>query len=286
MAQLRGIFASKFSKPDDIYLAGHSLGGLVALSLAERFPQHYAGALPMCGMIGGSRAEIDYVANVRVLFDFFYPGALRGGLLDLPEGVTQQEVQARAIGAMTANLPGSLQGAGAIAQIMAAKGTPVPVITANQTLAAQTLIQSITTALVFHARGFEDLYDRTHQHSPFDNRNTVYSGLPSPLIDAVNAGVARYDATPDATNYLQHWYQPHGKLQIPVLTIDNRFDPVVPLFHESLYAGYVADAGASNLLAQRVAAQPYGHCSISVDEMVAGLQDLVRWAETGVRPAS
>jgi hypothetical protein len=29
-------------------------------------------------MVGGSQAQIDYVANVRVLFDALYPGALPG----------------------------------------------------------------------------------------------------------------------------------------------------------------------------------------------------------------
>ena len=55
--QLRGKFASHFGQPAQTYLMGHSLGGLVVVKLAEQFPRQYDGALVMCGMIGGSRAE-------------------------------------------------------------------------------------------------------------------------------------------------------------------------------------------------------------------------------------
>lgn len=63
--QLRGLFAAQFGQPRQTLLMGHSLGGLIALGLAERFLQHYSGALVMCGIAGGSRTTVDYIANVR-----------------------------------------------------------------------------------------------------------------------------------------------------------------------------------------------------------------------------
>ncbi len=50
-----------------------------------------------------------------------------------------------------------------------------------------------------------DLLRRTHGHSFFDNMDTVYP-------PAVNEIVDRYVATPDARNYLQHYYTPSGDL--------------------------------------------------------------------------
>lgn len=61
--QLRGLFVSQFSPPVRVYLTGHSLGGLIAVNLIEKFPSHYAGALPMCAPVGGSQAAVDYVGH-------------------------------------------------------------------------------------------------------------------------------------------------------------------------------------------------------------------------------
>jgi Putative esterase len=49
--QLRGLFAARFGEPDRTYLMAHSMGSLVALMLAERHPEQYSGAMPMCGVV-------------------------------------------------------------------------------------------------------------------------------------------------------------------------------------------------------------------------------------------
>lgn len=262
---------------------GHSLGGLVALGLAERFPQHFAGALVMCGVTGGSQATVDYIANIRVLFDFFYPGALPGDLLNMPAGTRPEDVQARAAAAMTATLPqgspASLRGALAMAAVMEELGTPIPHIRdLGQDMLVRTLVGSIVYAVSFHARGFSDLIDRTHGHSPFDNTQTVYSSpvLPSELLAALNAGVGRFATTPDARNYLRKYYAPSGDLAVPVVTLNNRFDPIAPLFHVRMYRDELVSAGRSDLLTRRSTANPYayGHCAITVDETMAAFADL------------
>lgn len=281
--QLRGIFASRFGQPDKTLLMGHSLGGLIALGLAERFPEHYAGALVICGITGGSQAEVDYVANIRVLFDYFHPGVVPGELLDVPAGTRPKEdVEVPAMRAMTASLahgsPESLRGAYAIAALMEGLGTPIPFIrNAGQAAEIQTLVGSIVYALSFHARGFEDLVSRTHGHSPFDNMGTVYTGaLPQPVLDAVNSGVDRFNATPDARNYLQKYYTPSGSLQIPLVTLSNRFDPIAPSFHSELFRAAVSASGRSGLLVERSSANPfaYGHCNLTVDETMNAFAEL------------
>src|SRR5262249_55679385 len=61
------------------------------------------------------------------------------------------------------------------------------------------LVDTIVQGLAFYAVGDGDVLRRTRGHLPFANRITVYSGpLPAPLLAAINAGVARYDAAPDA----------------------------------------------------------------------------------------
>jgi len=253
-----------------------SLGGLVAVMLAERYPQHYAGVLPMCGMIGGSQAEIDYVANVRVLFDFCYPDALPGNVLDVPDDYPLTDV----INAVAGSIMANPDCAGIISQI---DQTPVPFDSPEH------FVESFVRAIGFNFRGFHDVFERTHDHNPFDNSATIYTSsspvVPGFILDAMNATVDRFESTPDADRYLMHYYKPTGELDIPVLTLHNALDPVVPFFHEEMYAEAVAAAGKSDLLVQRVVTSPaYGHCDIEVAVMVQAFVDLVDWAENGVTP--
>src|SRR5690606_11344521 len=147
----------------------------------------------------------------------------------------------------------------------------------------ETLVGSIVYALSFHARGFEDLIDRTHGHSPFDNLNEVYTGaLPAAALAAVNAGVGRFGTTPDAQNFLVKYYAPTGELQIPVVTLNNPFDPISPAFHMASYRQQVATAGRADQLVEHTTANPYayGHCAMSVDDTMNSFATLVSRLES------
>jgi hypothetical protein len=204
---------------------------------------------------------------------------LQGDALTVPSSVDlNAQVVGPAVQAMTANPTG----AGAIAQIMGAMGTPIPFASGPQ------LVQSIVTALAFNYRVLPDLLDRTHGHSPFDNTTTVYgsAALPPALLAHLNATVDRFSSTPDAVNYLRHYYQPTGDIRIPVLTLSNRLDPVSAPFHEPSYAATVSAAGNAGKLSQRRSVNLYGHCVFTVGEQVRAFTDLAAWVETGVAPAS
>jgi pimeloyl-ACP methyl ester carboxylesterase len=296
--QLRGLLASQLEgQPEQSYLVGHSLGALVALNLAERFPTQYDGSLLLCGMVGGTPLELDYVAHVRALFDFHYPGVLPGDVLDVPEGASlTPQLQAAVIAAIGANPAG-------LFAIASTRQTPLAFVpTANpadwlnpSSIAFQTLVGSLLNALGYQLLGTNDVLDRTHGHSPFDNTATTYmvgsvvGPFPAPFIAArvaaSNAGVARYSMPPDAANYLEKYYVPTGELRDPTITIHTLFDPLVPFFHEAAFAQTVSAAGASALLLQR-AVPAYGHCAIPLPVVMQGFLDLVAWSETGTRPPS
>lgn len=261
--QLEGLFTSKVGQPNRTFLAGGSMGGLIALSLAERYPGHYDGLLAMCGMVGGSQAQIDYVANVRILFDALFPDVLPGGPFDNP-GLSPAEIVGLVGPAIAAN-PGA---AATLSAVMASTfGTPIP------GSSPQELAQSIIAALTFDVRGFADVLDRTHDHYPFDNTDVQYSGS---LDDAtLNAAVARFEAGPDATHYLEKYYEPTGLLEIPMVTLHNAMDPVVPAFHETRLAAAAAATGHEGSLTQLTAAQPYGHCAFGADEVLGAFAGLV-----------
>jgi pimeloyl-ACP methyl ester carboxylesterase len=295
--QLRAFLNSELpGKPEHNYLAGYSLGALVALDLAERFPGQYDGALAMCGMVGGTPLELQYVGDVRALFDYYYPGVLPGNVISVPTPPpTIGEVQARVIAAITAN-PLGLYAIASTRQTPLAFA-PIGSVGDPTSPAFQSLVGSLITALYYQLLGTPDVLGRTHGHSPYDNRGITYTmgtlvapaPVPSALIASMiansNGGVARYDITPDAQNYLDKYYVPTGGLRIPVVSVHNFWDPLVPFFHEAALAQAAAGAGASSMLLQR-GVQSYGHCNFSTAFVVSSFQTLATWVTTGVKPAS
>lgn len=291
--QLRGLLASQVGgEPERSYLAGYSLGALVAVDLGERFPTQYDGVLAMCGMVGGTPRELQYVGDVRALFDFYYPNVLPGDVISAPDTpMTIAQVQALVVGAIMQNPTG-------LFAIASTAQTPLPFapigsITDPTSTAFQSLVGSLVTALYYQLIGTPDVVDRTHGHSPYDNRDVTYAlgtlVIPNPalatLIAASNAGVKRYDIAPDAANYLERYYVPTGDLQIPVVSVHNLWDPLVPFFHEPAFAQAAAAAGQSSMLLQR-AVPNYGHCNFSTPLVVSSFQTLVSWVTTGVKPAT
>ena len=273
--QLLGIFTSKFGAPTRVYAAGGSMGGLIAIRLVETYPGKFVGLFAACPVAGGLRPELDYFANVRVLFDLFYPGVLPGTLVDVPTGIdVTSDIILPAIMAMSANPTG----AATIARITQ---TPVPVASAPE------LIQSIVTALV-GASDYPHVLSLTHGRPFFDNSATVYTGaLSSATLQLINANVQRFSASPAGLNYIDHNYTPTGDLQIPALTISTFRDPLAPGFHRILYGAAVAAAGSSELLVQRSVAgiaNGYGHCTFTPQELATAFSDLVQWVEFGITP--
>jgi pimeloyl-ACP methyl ester carboxylesterase len=294
--QLRGLVAAELGgEPERSYLMGYSLGALIALNLAERFPTQYDGVLAACGMIGGTPRELQYVGDVRALFDAFYPGALPGNAISVPSTpLTLDEVKVRVVTAISpppvGRGPLGLFAIASTAQTPLAFA-PVGSLTDPSSMAFQSLVGSLITALYYQLLGTPDVVERTHGHSPYENRGTTYAlgrpvlpGVPfADIIRAVNAGVQRFDMTPDARNYLEKYYVPTGHLQIPVVSVHNFWDPLVPYFHEPAFAQTVAAAGASDMLWQQ-GVPNYGHCNFQTSLVVGSFGKLVNWVENGVKP--
>ena len=269
--QLRGIFVETIGQPSRVYLIGRSLGGLISVMLAERFPGQYDGGLSGCGLLDGGAAELTYVADGRVLFDYFFPGVIPGSPFDVPPGdfspgsPTFNAVNAALVQGLSSPEQPTLQFA-RTANLQAANAAEI--VAAGLSVVGFTVIHG------------NNLLDLTNGHMPYDNSKTSYSG--SNDDDALNAGVARFVSDPSAVNYMEHYYTPSGELRIPVLTLHKTRDPLVPIFHEERYAETVQGAGASQYLLQRTV-DGFGHCGFLAAE-TAAFAALVQWVETGVKP--
>ena len=281
--QLRGLFASRFGQPTRSFLLGHSLGALAVMKLAEQFPGQYDGVVPVCGIVGGTQLQLDYVVNVRALFDYFYPGLLPGSAAapiagyDLRPDIAKQN---QIVAAILAN-PTGLHVIASTAQ------TPLEATNDQQG------IQSLITALAFHARGADNVLTFTHGKFPVSNVGVTYSprssAVPSSFLAAladVNANIERFDADRAGVVWAQKNFTPSGNFTMPTITLHNFWDPLVPYFHEDTLAARVATAGATNLLLQRTSLPwGYGHCKIPPVAQVKAITDLAGWVTTGVKPA-
>lgn len=274
--ELRDIFISKVGRPRRSFLVGHSLGSQVSQALAELYPDQYAGVLAMCGVLGGTRLETDYIGHVRTLFDIFYSGVLPGSTVEMPIVITDPTTQIvpPVLAAINAN-PTGLGYIATDSNVQLAGNNP------------QEWATSLVYALIYHAIGLNDLMARTHGHILFDNQSTVYHSplFPSPFNDFLNASISRYTATDDALAWLANNYEPTGNLLIPMITFHKTRDRLVPYRHEAAYFGKVSAAGKTANLLQR-SQDSFGHCDLGVAEILSNFQDLVSWVNTGIKPGT
>ena len=238
--QLLGLFTSKFGKPARVYAAGAWMDGFVEMDLVEPDPYKSAGLLPACAVAGGVARQVDFMANVRVFFDLFYPGVLPGTAVNVPAGIdTIQDIVNPAIEAMT------FDGTGAFA-IASIAQTPV------QFADGPELVESIATALGGAAR-YPDILGLTHGRAYFDNTATQYHGR-APRIDAgvhqrecpAILGHARQAGTPWSTTTRRRasWGSERSHSRCSR-------DPVIPAFHRAMYGQAVEANGGADWLVQR-----------------------------------
>jgi pimeloyl-ACP methyl ester carboxylesterase len=278
--QLRGEFAKLVGKPAKTFLVGVSLGGGVVIDLAERFPQHYDGALPMCGLIGGSPLEVEYVGNSRVLFDYFFPGVIPGTLLHTP--LLPYDPTATA----APNI-GQLVAETLINGLDPSVSPTLPTLQLADSLGLEAaspteVIDGLLEVLGFDVRYMNELLVRTDLASPYDNRFVRYSGS---LNDkALNAGVERVSGTFEGFEYLFKYYQPTGLVKIPTVTLHTTRDPLVPYWHEAVYHLLASERHREGLLVQQ-SVNRFGHCEFQASEVVHAFSGLVGWVDYGIKPS-
>lgn len=289
--QLRGTFESRVSLPARVYVIGESMGGLIAVKLVETFPGQYDGALSLCGVLAGGVETVRYLADARVLLDYFFPGVVPGTIFDVPPGIdftpggpTYNAVLAALTAGLSSEGQPTLQFARAAN--LPAIG-PAEIVSTGMNIVGMTMVHG------------PNLVDLTTGHMPYDNSETEYSVCAGTQAEcspqeqaasaALNIGVARYVSDPSAIKYLEHYYQPTGDLRVPVLTLHTARDPISPIFHEHAFRAAVQAAGAEDYLLQ-LQVDAFGHCGLPTFKfpdfqvVTDAFSTLVDWVKTGVKP--
>lgn len=280
---------------------GDSLGGIITAGLVQLYPQRFAGAMPLCGVVAGGIGTWNQALDSAFAFDLL----LAGNTLPIvhisdPASALQQ---AEAILTQAQQTP---QGRARIALVSAladtpgwfTPGSPEP---ASNDYTAQEQNQflwnsQVDFAFVFLARA--ELEARAGGNPSWnigvDYRAQLQRSIDRKEVEALykQAGL-RLDQdlntlnrapriAPDlkAVLYLNRFITFNGDLDIPVLTMHTTGDGLVVNENEQSYASVVREAGDNSLLRQ-VFVHRAGHCTFTPAENLAGLQTLIHRLDTG-----
>lgn len=148
------------------------------------------------------------------------------------------------------------------------------------------------------ALGMDDVV-ATAGGSTYDNRARVYrgAGLTDADIAALNRGIARIAADPQAVAYIAKWHTASGRFDTPLLTLHNRIDSLVPYAQPVDLGRRVAAAGNLQHLVQLTVPpmrrplpfstlDGYMHCGFRPQQLASAWDELRRWVERGEKPDS
>ncbi len=286
------------------YAVGGSMGGNIVLSLIENYPRAFSGALAMCGVTQGWLAMVRQLADMRGAYDVLTEGtpyALPGGkdltrsalpIVPPADGTTSGDAFREAqktkllspILALFLAAEANPQGPEAriIRQVAAVGGfAPDPAA----------LGAPISSA----ALGMDDI-KATMGGLPIGNRDTVYAPPEMNAAEAAafNRKMQRYDADPRAVAYALRWHEATGRFRIPLVTVHQTIDSLVPYAQSEGLGRITAAAGNGTRLAQYAVpptkiALPgglsgYTHCGFTPAQNIAAFDAMRTWVRTGRKP--
>jgi len=268
LVDLVDVFTGKEGEPDDVYLVGVSEGGLITTLSVEQHPDVFDGGLAMCGPYGDFSGQVDHFGDFRVVFDYFFPGLMPEGPVDIP-GWLVETWESEYYSTTVQPVIKDESNVGKVDQLLAVTGV------SPYSYEPPTSTNVIENLLWYNVFATNDGKAKLGGQ-PFDNQDRLYSGADD---DAqLNAGVERFSANPVALDQIAANYQTTGILTVPLVTLHTTGDPVVPYWHATRYRGktIVADNIA---LHEHIRVDRHGHCSFTADEVVGAFNRLVAMVE-------
>jgi pimeloyl-ACP methyl ester carboxylesterase len=257
------IFSATHGSPGRVYLVGASEGGIITALALERHADVFHGGLSACGPVGNFWWQINYWGDVRVLFDYFFPGVLPGSPIAVPPEVIAQwdtvykpnvEIALRSEPVKTG-------------QLLKVARIPRHPLDANKN------IEALLDLLWYHVFATNDGIAKLGGQ-PFDNSQRIYRGSTNDRL--LNQMVARIQADPAAIAEINAHYQTTGNLGGPLITLHTLQDPIVPYWHEPFYRYKIEVAGAQGLHKNIPILPRYGHCNFSAPQVLVAFMLLVR----------
>ncbi len=280
----RRIFWARFGRPERTLLHGQSWGGNVAAKTAELYAldtegrSNFDGVLLTNGVLNGGTRAYQFRADLRAVYQFYcgnHPSASDGAYpvwqgLPANARMTRPELRRRIVDCTGLGLSQRDR--------TATQSRKLRDILAVTGIGEDELVAHMNWATFL----FQDLVHlRLNGGNPFDNSQTVYSGSSDDA--ALNAGVPRFTADPDAVARLAYDADLSGLIVAPTVTLHALHDPTVFFGAEAAYRQTVASAGRAHLLIQ-AATDEDQHSKLQDGGYMTVLGALESWLDTGVRP--
>lgn len=288
-----------------MYVAGGSMGGSIVMSLIEQHPRAFAGAVSACGVTQGWLSLVGQLADMRAAYNLLTDGtpyALPGGH-DVTRSALPTEPPAgdKGDGEAFRNQQKMKLLMPILALFTAAKKDPqgreariIRQVAAVGGFAPDP--SALAAPLYSAALGMDDIV-KTMGGLPIGNVGKVYSP-PEMTADEVadfNERIQRFVAAPRAVAYARQWHEATGRFSVPLITIHQTIDALVPFSQSEALGNIVTRAGnARNLVQYAVAPtriplpgglEGYTHCGFTPGQTAAAFALLRAWVETGKRPA-
>jgi pimeloyl-ACP methyl ester carboxylesterase len=257
---LRKYFDSHYGTPQDTYVMGQSMGGLLTVLSLEQHPRAYSGGLSLCGVLAPADLIMQRAFANRVAFDAFFPGILPD-VEHIPDNFQMNDPVTSAL-------------------VEKALDAHPPEAALLRSLADIHTNRGLADVLVFNTFVIKDLQMKAGGN-PFDNRNLIYTGTTDD--NALNEKVKRYAADDRALNYVAAHYSPSGELTRKLLALHTMYDPLVPAGTAAYYDELTRRLGRGELFVQQYVNRD-GHCNITPEQVGEALDELVTWVHGGPRP--
>jgi len=307
-------FERNIGRPDRTYITGFSMGGHVIGAAIEQFPNvdcppgrfsrlcerlvvvlgklsggvAYDGAAPFCGVMGDT-ALFDYFG------DFSYGAETLAGVASEfpPPADFTERIFLPTIGALYQN-PEALLGPNASSAVLNDQGEKLRSLTTQISGGPRPLADvafPFFQQLLFSFSGADGTVDGVVSGNLYDNTDRVFQldadAALTPEEAAFNQEILRIareeGVNPPAGLRVRRIPVMTGRLDVPVVSTHTTGDLFVPFSMEQIYAEKAAARGRSHNLVSR-ATRAIGHCEFSAEELISSFDDMVSWAETGVRP--
>ncbi len=154
---LREAFVSKYGKPSQTYVTGESMGGTLTMMTIEQSPEHYNGALALCGRLDSSNEARQQAFAMRAAFDYYFPGVLPP-LDPVPQGFQESEPLRQEV-------------------VQTLERNPKSAV-AMRALIGLRSDNDVAGAMMFTTYVIKDAQEKAGGN-PFDNRNYIYTGSPT-----------------------------------------------------------------------------------------------------------
>ena len=299
---LLDLFDQRFAKPRRVIAWGGSLGGIITAGLVQLYPDRFAGAIPLCGVLAGGVATWNAGLDAAYAFKTLLAPGSQLQLVRITDPQANAQLAAQVFDQASASPAGQARIA-LIAALSDLPGwfDPAGAEPAATDYAAREAAQARWESQVDFAFEFQYRSELEHRAGGNPSWNTGVDYAHELAISADRAEVTalyqaagldvaadlralnsgqRIAADPNAAAYLNRNVSFDGRLSVPVLTMHTTGDGLVVPQNESAYADVVRVAGKQDLLRQ-VFVQRAGHCAFSAAETIALIQQMVKRLDTG-----